>query len=131
MTASGVGYLAREFDYEVNCRVIEMLSPFADRLYVRTRLKESGMKTVMFSNIMAREIFQCAILDLKRERKLRRTCITNENTHPTSRMSSPWNINRANRTILSPKHIEKIVLARVEWSWPLSSCVGLAFVVVG
>ena len=45
-------------------QVTEDLVPFADRLYVNTRLKDSGIKTVMHNRIMARENFQCAILDL-------------------------------------------------------------------
>lgn len=52
-------------DYGVNRLVTEILSPLADRLYVKTRLKESGIKTVMFSNIIARENIQCTILDLE------------------------------------------------------------------
>jgi phosphoribosylaminoimidazole carboxylase (NCAIR synthetase) len=65
MSACGVGYLTRKSDHEVNRWVVRILSPLADRLYVKTRLKESGIKTVMFSNITARESFQCAILDLE------------------------------------------------------------------
>jgi hypothetical protein len=44
--------------------VTEKLVPFADRLYVNTRLKDSGIKTVMLNSMMARDNFQCAILDL-------------------------------------------------------------------
>ena len=45
-------------------RVAEDFVPFADRLYVKTRLKDSGMKTVMHNSRIARENFQCTILDL-------------------------------------------------------------------
>jgi len=44
--------------------VTKKFVPFPDRLYVNTRLKESGIKTVMLNKMMAREIFQCVILDL-------------------------------------------------------------------
>jgi hypothetical protein len=47
-----------------NHRVAENLAPFTDCLYVSTRLKDSGIKTVMHNSMIARESFQCTILDL-------------------------------------------------------------------
>ena len=47
-----------------NHRVVGNSVPFADRLYVNTRLRDSGIKTVMHNSIIARENFQCTILDL-------------------------------------------------------------------
>jgi len=54
-----------------------------------------------------------------------------EKVYLVSRISSPWNINRVNRMMLSPKQTEKVVLVRVEWKWPLGSRPGLVFPIAG
>lgn len=60
----GSGIWERSSVVKTDRRATENLVPFTDRLYVNTRLKDSGIKIVMHNSMIPRENFQCATLDL-------------------------------------------------------------------